>query len=87
MQQKIVTIVNESGLHARPAAQFIKLANTFQSVVQVLYRGRTVNAKSMIDMMLAAASKGETIVVQADGSDEEQAVAALEQLLLEGLKD
>lgn len=87
MQQKIVAIINESGLHARPAAQLVKLANTFQSTIQILYRGRTVNAKSMIDMMLAAASKGETIVVQADGPDEEQAVAALEQLLSEGLAD
>lgn len=87
MKQKTVTIVNESGLHARPVAQFVKLANTFQSVIQVIYRGRYVNAKSMMDMMLAAASKGEAIVVQADGPDEGQAVAALEQLLSEGLAD
>lgn len=87
MQQKTVTIVNESGLHARPAAQFVKLANAFQSVIQVIYRGRYVNAKSLMDMMLAALSKGETIVVQAEGPDEGQAVAALEQLLSEGLAD
>lgn len=86
MQQKTVTLVNESGLHARPAAQFVKLANSFKSAIKVIYRGRTVNAKSMIEMMMAAASRGEEVVIQADGPDEVEAVTALERLLTSELK-
>lgn len=82
MQQKTITLINESGLHARPAAKFVKLASSFKAAIKVIYRGRAVNAKSMVEMMMAAASKGEDVVIQADGPDEAEAVRALERLLM-----
>lgn len=87
MQEKTVTIMNPTGLHARPAAQFVRLANTFQSSLKVVYKGRPVNAKSMIEMMLAAAGRGEQIVIQAEGPDAELALNALENLLTKGLEE
>lgn len=87
MQEKTVTIMNPSGLHARPAAQFVRLANAFQSSLKVVYKGRMVNAKSMIEMMLAAAGRGEQIVIQAEGPDAELALNALENLLTKGLEE
>lgn len=87
MREKSVVLTNESGLHARPAAQFVKLANSFKSSIKVTHKGRTVNAKSMIEVMMAAAPKGSEIVIQADGPDEADALAALENLLLRELSE
>lgn len=87
MKEQEVTIINKSGLHARPAAQFVKLASTFQSDVKVIYRGKTVNAKSMIDMMLAAAPQGETIRLQTNGLDEDAALQAMVELIKQGLNE
>ncbi len=87
MKEQEVTIVNKSGLHARPAAQFVKLASTFQADVKVIYRGKTVNAKSMIEMMLAAAAQGENIRIQTHGPDEDAALQAMAELIEEGLNE
>lgn len=86
MLKKTVALVNESGLQTGPTAQFVKLANTFQSHIKVFYKGRTSNAKSTLEMMLANAAQGEEITIQADGVDETQAIAALEQLVASGFK-
>ena len=85
MIQQEVTITNPSGLHARPAAQFVKLANTFQAAIQVVARGKSVNAKSMLEMMSAGAARGDRILIKAEGPDETQAVQALTDLLAHGL--
>lgn len=85
MREIAIVLRNESGLHARPAAQFVRLANSFESSIKLTYKGRTVNAKSMIEVMTAAAPKGSEIVIRADGPDEAEALAALENLLLREL--
>jgi phosphotransferase system HPr (HPr) family protein len=87
MIARTIQIEIESGLHARPAAQFVKTANRFQSAISVTYRDKTVNAKSMVEMMLAAASRGEMIDLKAEGPDEVEALTALEKLLTKGLKE
>ncbi len=78
------TIVNPLGLHARPAAQFVKLANTFQSEVEVVKDGVPVNGKSIMGVMILAAECGATIVIRANGADEAAAVAALAALVASG---
>lgn len=87
MREMSIVLTNESGLHARPAAQFVKLANSFESSIKLIYKGRAVNAKSMIEVMMAAAPKGSKVVIQADGPDEADALAALENLLTRELSE
>ena len=74
-------IVNRLGLHARAAAKFVNCASEFQSTVQVERNSRRVNGKSIMGVMMLAASCGTSIVVEADGPDEEAAVAALTALV------
>lgn len=76
-----VTILNKYGLHARPAAEFVKLANKFQSEVWVAKDQVEVNGKSIMGVMMLAAERGSTVDIRASGGDAEQAVAALAQLV------
>lgn len=77
-------IVNPLGLHARPAAQFVKLASTFESEIEVRKDGLTINGKSIMGVMMLAAECGSTITITATGVDEEAAVAALIALVARG---
>ncbi|MCK5595477.1 HPr family phosphocarrier protein [bacterium] len=77
----IVVIENTLGLHARPAALFVHLANKFQSEIFVEKKGQKVNGKSIMGIMTLAAGKGQEITITADGNDSEEAVKALEKLL------
>ena len=76
-----VTINNEVGLHARPATFFIQKANEFQSGIWVEKDERRVNAKSLLGVLSLGITKGTTITLLADGSDEKEAVAALSELV------
>ena len=76
-----VTILNKYGLHARPAAEFVKLANKFQSEVWVSKDQVEVNGKSIMGVMMLAAERGSTVDIRASGGDAEAAVAALAQLV------
>ena len=76
-----VTINNEVGLHARPATFFIQKANEFKSGIWVEKDERRVNAKSLLGVLSLGITKGTTITLLADGSDEEEAVAALSELV------
>ena len=76
-----VTILNKYGLHARPAAEFVKLANKFQSEVWVSKDQVEVNGKSIMGVMMLAAERGSTVDIRATGGDAEQAVAALARLV------
>ncbi len=78
------TIVNELGLHARPAAQFVKLANSFASHIEVVKDSLAVNGKSIMGVMMLAAEQGSTIAIRAAGDDEAQAAAALADLVADG---
>ncbi len=74
-------IVNERGLHARASAKFVKLAGAFQSQINVTRDDQTVDALSIMGLMMLAAGPGSTIEIVADGVDAQAAVAALSQLV------
>jgi phosphocarrier protein HPr len=82
--ERDATIVNQDGLHARPAARIVRLANTFDSSIELLKDGLEVNGKSIMGVMMLAAECGSSITIRADGPDAEQAVEALAALVAEG---
>jgi phosphocarrier protein HPr len=84
MTELTTTIVNPLGLHARPAAQFVKLANQFTSDIELLKDGVPVNGKSIMGVMVLAAECGSTVTIRAHGADEEAAVQALGELVRSG---
>lgn len=84
MIEREATIMNELGLHARPASQFVRLASTFACDIQVANEQMAVNGKSIMGMMMLAAEQGSTIRIRAQGHDAEAAVAALAGLVARG---
>ncbi len=80
MMEKIMTIKNNMGLHARPAARFVQEAGKFKSRIFVVKDGLQVNGKSVMGLMLLAAEKGSQLTIRADGHDEVKAIEALENL-------
>ena len=83
MQQREVEIVNKLGLHARASAKLTQAAGKFASSVFLSRNGKRVNAKSIMGVMMLAAAKGSTILVETDGRDEEEAMQALKKLIAE----
>lgn len=79
-----VTIVNRLGLHARAAARFVHTANRFRARVTVSRDQRQMDGKSILGILLLAASPGTRLELCADGVDEEDAVAALAELVARG---
>ena len=78
---KEVTVENQVGLHARPATFFIQKANEFKSTIMVEKEERRVNAKSLLGVLSLGITKGTTINLVADGSDEQDAIDALSELI------
>ena len=76
-----ITISNKLGLHARASAKFTKLAGGFASDVHLSRNNRRVNAKSIMGVMMLAAGMGSVIEIEADGADENEAMAALRSLI------
>ncbi len=76
-----VTITNKLGLHARPAMSFVDTASGFKSDIQVVKDGQIVDGKSIMQLMMLAATKGTELNITAEGPDAEQAVAALVKLI------
>ena len=76
-----ITIINKLGLHARAAAKFVRLASQFSSDVKLVKSGTEINAKSILGVMMLAAAKGSELELIVDGSDEAEAIAALEALV------
>lgn len=81
MLQTEVTLINKLGLHARAAAKLVNTASSFGSDITVSKSGQTANAKSIMAVMMLAASCGTTLNFTAEGSDEKQAIEALTQLI------
>jgi len=81
MIEKEITIKNESGLHARPAAIIVQKANDFKSDIFLEKGGDRVNAKSIMGVMMLAAAFGTIVRVIAEGADEERAVETIAALL------
>jgi phosphocarrier protein HPr len=83
MKRETVYITNKLGLHARAAAKVVHTANGFRSEVFIGTQDEEVNAKSILGLLTLAATKGTPLVIRADGSDEEDAVAALVTLFVD----
>ena len=84
MRKQQVQIPNRLGLHARAAARFVHTANRYGSRVSVTADGRTIDGKSILGILLLAASQGSDIEIAAEGDDEAEAVEALSKLVTAG---
>ena len=84
MIEREARIINSLGLHARPAAQIVRLAATFTSHIELEKDDLSVNAKSIMGVMMLAAESGSTLKIRADGEDEDRAVSALADLVASG---
>jgi phosphocarrier protein HPr len=85
--QRVVEIQNEQGLHARPADRFVRLAQQFESKIEIVRGSDRVQAKSIMDLLTLGAAKGTQLTLEADGRDAEQALEALAQLVEQGFRD
>ncbi len=84
--KKKVIIKNRLGLHARPAALFVQLANKFESDISIRKEEQGVNGKSIMGVMMLAAGKGDEVEIEANGKDARKAVEELEKLLMSNLE-
>jgi phosphocarrier protein HPr len=87
MTTRAVEIVNLLGLHARAAARFVHTASAFTARIRVARGGREMDGKSIMGLLLLAAGQGSTIVISAEGSDEQPALAALCALVERGFDE
>lgn len=78
-----IDVVNRLGLHARAAAKLVHLASRYRSAVSLVVDGEEVDAKSILGILLLAASQGTRVVVRCDGDDEEAAMSAIRELFAE----
>lgn len=75
--KKSFVILNDKGLHTRPATELVKCAQVYKSQIFLVYQGLNVNAKSLLGILMLAASRGATIAIEAEGNDAEEAVNAI----------
>ena len=80
--KKKITIKNKSGLHARPAAIFVQIANKYDCEIAIRKGKQKVNGKSIMGIMMLAAEKGSRVIIVAEGDDAREAVRELEKILL-----
>jgi phosphocarrier protein len=85
--ERTVRIVNRLGLHARPAAEFVKLAGTFRAEILVEKSGLEVNGKSIMGVLMLAAEHGSSLMIRAEGEDAEEALDALVELVVGGFHE
>ena len=81
MLQRDVEVVNDNGIHARPAAEIVKCAGKYRANITLARDGMEVNGKSIMGVMLLAAECGATVTIKADGDDAADALAALAELI------
>lgn len=81
MSERSIVIINKLGLHARAAAKFVQTASKYESDINIHYNGKDVSGKSIMGVMMLAAGKDSEIQVSAKGSDERQALDAIELLV------
>jgi phosphocarrier protein len=79
--EKDISIVNRLGLHARPAAMFVRIASRYRCDVWVAKEGEEVNGKSIMGLMMLAAGQGSKLRIRCEGADAEKAIAELEELI------
>ncbi|MBB5172666.1 phosphocarrier protein HPr [Texcoconibacillus texcoconensis] len=85
MAEKTFTITAETGLHARPATQLVNKAGQFESEVTLEHNGKSVNLKSIMGVMSLGVSQGAEVTIKAEGSDAEEAMKGIEEVIKEGL--
>ncbi len=83
---KDVIVQNKTGLHARPAAMFVQIANKFESEITIIKEEQRVNGKSIMGILMLAAEKGARLTIVAEGLDAEAAVEELSKVLLNDLE-
>jgi phosphocarrier protein HPr len=81
MIERTVRIANKNGLHARPAAEIVKLASRYESEITLVRDDLEVNGKSIMGVMMLAAEFGSSLLLRAAGPDAEQALSALSDLI------
>jgi phosphocarrier protein HPr len=79
--EKELLIINRLGLHARPAAMFVRIASRYRCEVWVAKEGEEVNGKSIMGLMMLAAGQGSKLKIRCDGFDADKAIAELEELI------
>ena len=86
MLERIVTVINPLGLHARAAAQLVRLANTYRCSIMLRRTDKQIeaDAKSILNVLSIAASRGVVLTITADGEDETSAIDAVERLFTNG---
>jgi phosphocarrier protein len=84
IEERRVRVPNRMGLHARPAAEFVKLAAKFRSEIQLAKDGLSVNGKSIMGVMMLAAEQGSELLIRAEGADAADAADALGNLIHQG---
>lgn len=84
MRRGEVVVVNKLGLHARPSAKLTQVATSFRAEVWLARKGRRINAKSIMGVMMLAAAKGASLELETDGVDEEAAFEAIARLFEAG---
>ncbi|CAH0417460.1 phosphocarrier protein HPr [Periweissella fabaria] len=88
MESRNFHIVAESGIHARPATLLVQTASKFSADITLAYEGKDVNLKSIMGVMSLGVGQGSDVVISANGSDEADAIAAIEDTMKkEGLSD
>jgi phosphocarrier protein len=79
--EKEITIINRLGLHARPAAMFVRIASRFRCEIWVEKEGERINGKSIMGLMMLAAGQGSTLLIRCEGPDADKAMEELEELI------
>lgn len=79
--EKEITIINRLGLHARPAAMFVRIASRYRSEVWVEKEGEQINGKSIMGLMMLAAGQGSKLTIRCEGPDADKVMEELEELI------
>jgi phosphocarrier protein HPr len=79
--EKEITIINRLGLHARPAAMFVRIASRYRSEIWVEKEGEQINGKSIMGLMMLAAGQGSKLLIRCEGPDADKAMVEIEELI------
>jgi phosphocarrier protein len=80
--EKEITIINRLGMHARPAAMFVRIASRYRSEIWVEKEGEQINGKSIMGLMMLAAGQGSKLLIRCEGPDADKAMMEIEALIL-----
>lgn len=86
-EENDIKVINEAGLHARPASILVKFANRFKSNITIICGNKTANAKSILSVLSLGAVRGSMITIRVDGQDEQYALSSLKKLIVNGIEE